>query len=244
MQVHPAYDTEARVWFTDEGLTAKTLAELQRKLPKAQIVGYYPNGYGTPVKTQIKTPLTVPLVPPLVMRQLVPVQKQGVQPRIRPRTPPSLFEEPTFQDEPLKEFPPVPFTAKGPITADLPGLAPKFEKAEINEAPLHKVQPPSPVLQKVPEAESTQQREVVSPVQGPAGHSPGVTQLAPTPKKRHYSGNREYVYPPRKWLPEDKTELRELVAKGWGDVQIAKHIKRSRNAVIGERHRQKLFLNL
>jgi hypothetical protein len=46
MIVHPTYDPVDRVWFTDSGLTAKSLAELQRWLPGAKIQDYYPEGYG------------------------------------------------------------------------------------------------------------------------------------------------------------------------------------------------------
>ena len=39
------FDTEAKVWVTEEGIEAKTLAELQLKLPGWTIKDYYPNGY-------------------------------------------------------------------------------------------------------------------------------------------------------------------------------------------------------
>jgi GcrA cell cycle regulator len=45
MRVHPLFDINAGVWATENGVTARTLAELQHKLPGATIEGYYPNGY-------------------------------------------------------------------------------------------------------------------------------------------------------------------------------------------------------
>jgi hypothetical protein len=45
MQVHPLFDLEQQVWVAESGVVAKTLRELQQKLPGAEIIGYYPNGY-------------------------------------------------------------------------------------------------------------------------------------------------------------------------------------------------------
>src|SRR5882724_39861 len=45
MRVHPLFDIDEKVWVTDCGRIAPTLRELQRLLPKAEIVGYCPNGY-------------------------------------------------------------------------------------------------------------------------------------------------------------------------------------------------------
>lgn len=45
MVVHPIFDIEKQVWATDEGLEAKSLAELQTMLPGVSIEGYHPNGY-------------------------------------------------------------------------------------------------------------------------------------------------------------------------------------------------------
>lgn len=45
MKVHPLYDIDALVWATDTGVTAPSLRELQRKLPRVEIVGYYPQGF-------------------------------------------------------------------------------------------------------------------------------------------------------------------------------------------------------
>lgn len=65
MKVHPAYDVEQQLWFTDNGLEAPTLHELKRKLPKkASIVGYHPSGYraerpaykpGDPIRSGLRT---------------------------------------------------------------------------------------------------------------------------------------------------------------------------------------------
>lgn len=46
MIVHPTFDLVNGVWFTDNGLVAKSLRELKSLLPKGtRIEGYYPNGY-------------------------------------------------------------------------------------------------------------------------------------------------------------------------------------------------------
>lgn len=44
--ISPTFDPSDNTWFTDDGVEAKSLAELQRKLPDAKIADYYPNGYG------------------------------------------------------------------------------------------------------------------------------------------------------------------------------------------------------
>lgn len=47
MQIHPSYDPIASIWYTDDGLEAKSLRQLQTMLPEGtEIVGYFPNGYG------------------------------------------------------------------------------------------------------------------------------------------------------------------------------------------------------
>jgi GcrA cell cycle regulator len=45
MKTHPAFDASEQVWVTESGVVARTLGELQRKFPNAEIVDYYPNGY-------------------------------------------------------------------------------------------------------------------------------------------------------------------------------------------------------
>jgi hypothetical protein len=46
MKVHPLFDINEKVWVVAErGVAASSLLELQSKLPGAEIVGYYPNGY-------------------------------------------------------------------------------------------------------------------------------------------------------------------------------------------------------
>jgi hypothetical protein len=45
--VHPAYDPVDRIWYTNDGVTAESLAVLQGKLPEGAIIlDYYPDGYG------------------------------------------------------------------------------------------------------------------------------------------------------------------------------------------------------
>lgn len=44
--VHPSYCVAEKLWYTDEGITAKSLQILQLKLPDAIIKDYYPEGYG------------------------------------------------------------------------------------------------------------------------------------------------------------------------------------------------------
>jgi hypothetical protein len=44
--VHPTYSVEDKLWFTDDGVTAKSLAALKSKLgARVTIADYYPNGY-------------------------------------------------------------------------------------------------------------------------------------------------------------------------------------------------------
>jgi hypothetical protein len=82
--VHPAYDPLDKVWFTEDGVTAKSLALLQKKLSGIKIEGYYPNSYGNVVH---------PRPPQVVKIKLTEALKM--------RTPPLV--EPVKQPEPTKE---------------------------------------------------------------------------------------------------------------------------------------------
>jgi hypothetical protein len=75
--VHPAYDPNARIWFTDDGVVAKSLAELTRKLPGVKIEGYCPNGYGSIVRPRAPEVAKITLNEALKMR--TPVLRQPVQ---------------------------------------------------------------------------------------------------------------------------------------------------------------------
>lgn len=46
-KIHPVYSPQDRLWYSDDGYdtSAKSLHELQGKLPGTKIVGYCPNGY-------------------------------------------------------------------------------------------------------------------------------------------------------------------------------------------------------
>lgn len=240
--VHPAFDTEARVWFTDDGVEAKSLAELQRKLPRTKIAGYYPNGFG--LKVQVKTippkPVVLtPLVTPLVEKRVQRVQQPqlplesrtpsgGARLRYRGQQEPTTWAE----DEPIKELPPVRFTARKPVVTELPGIAPKFVKEEADEAPPRVPDPPEPlpVLPvEVHQADPVEHREVVSAPKGKARH--------PT-RTDHRVGGGEV----RPWTEQDDTRLKYMVVvQKLSDSQIAKELGRTNNSIIGRRHRKKLF---
>lgn len=47
MRVHPTFYIDSRLWETDDGVKAKSLAALALKLPEGtEIVGYHPKGFG------------------------------------------------------------------------------------------------------------------------------------------------------------------------------------------------------
>lgn len=49
--VTPTFDLDSREWYLDDGTTAKSLRELQAKLPPGTVLeGYYPDGYGQVVR--------------------------------------------------------------------------------------------------------------------------------------------------------------------------------------------------
>lgn len=48
--IKPAFDWINGVWYTKDGITARSLAALQQKLPGVKIEGYYPDGYSNVVK--------------------------------------------------------------------------------------------------------------------------------------------------------------------------------------------------
>lgn len=94
--VHPAYDPLDKVWFTDDGITAKSLAKLQEKLPGVEIVGYYPNSYGNVVHPRSPETAKITLnealkaqtrIRELAMRTLTQVERIKKEEKTKPTGP-------------------------------------------------------------------------------------------------------------------------------------------------------------
>ena len=47
--ISPTFDPSDNTWYTDDGIEAKSLAELQAMMPDVKIIAYYPEGYGNVV---------------------------------------------------------------------------------------------------------------------------------------------------------------------------------------------------
>ena len=60
--ITPIFDPSDCVWYTEDGVTAKSLSQLQRKLgPEVQLEGYYPNGYSNVIRPRAPTVAKVTL---------------------------------------------------------------------------------------------------------------------------------------------------------------------------------------
>jgi len=96
IEINPTFDPSDCIWFTDDGVEAKSLAELQRKLQQMlpegdtiKIVGYMPNGYG---------PVIRPRTSPQVAK--VSLTPAWATPRVYKRAEQEEAEEPAAQQEP------------------------------------------------------------------------------------------------------------------------------------------------
>lgn len=97
--IQPTFMLDTRLWETDDGITAKSLRELQRKLPdsKHRIKDYYPAGFGAQVK---------PRTSPNVAKVSLTSYQRKYPPRPRSAPVPIVSEtkviEPVAQAEPVE----------------------------------------------------------------------------------------------------------------------------------------------
>jgi hypothetical protein len=118
--VHPTYCVEEKVWYTDDGVTAKSLASLQRKLPGVKIKDYHPNGFGLVVKN-LERQLTLPWDEPNPKpRGVVTEGNPSKSDNWIRRHYVSPEEAGAIADDVIPAFlPPVAFTAKSPPRFDI-----------------------------------------------------------------------------------------------------------------------------
>jgi len=110
-EIHPAFDPTDKVWFTDDGVEAPTLRELQAKMPGVEIVGYRPLG-------------SAPVI----------VLRESRQPAPAPRPRPSA--EPAGVASALGPPPPAPApVAAEPVSAE-PAVAPPKAAAPPRKPPV------------------------------------------------------------------------------------------------------------
>lgn len=255
--VHPSFDTEARVWFTDNGTEAPSLRELQKKLPAGtKIIGYFPKGYGLIFPPVVKKApiLSFGDVPTRPTRPTYQPQRRYVA-RSPVRVEPP---EPELPDEPIKEFPPAEFVSKGPTTHEIPGRAPQF-KAEgymllagidiQEEGPGTRADEPKPVVDEpepvIREPEPTTPIETLpEPVKSEAEKSRKLGEMGgQIVADLFISGEvmlRHDGTVIRGWTPEQDVELKDYVKANRPDSWIAEQMGRTKNSIIGRRHRLKI----
>jgi hypothetical protein len=98
--VHPGYSPDEGLWFTEDDVTARSLRELQAKLPDVLIEGYYPEGY-TPARPARKR------LPAEMLRPRVAVDHGSWYTRPAPRASTSMAlpeREAGYAVEPEFEF--------------------------------------------------------------------------------------------------------------------------------------------
>lgn len=120
MLVEPAYCAEEKIWFLEDGTTAKTLAELQANNPHFVIEGYCPKGYVPERKTQN--------LPPEMRRSTRPVLRLTQEHWSFSEKAPAVHRMPQRMSEPtFAEFEEVPediaeATFQKPENEELPKL--------------------------------------------------------------------------------------------------------------------------
>jgi hypothetical protein len=103
--VHPTFDPTDNTWFTDDGVTAKSLAALQRKLPPGVVIqDYYPGGYGNIVQPRLSAAVAkvtlkqvLGVSPPTVRERWLPPAKAEERTTTESR-PPGVLEVLTLGD--------------------------------------------------------------------------------------------------------------------------------------------------
>jgi hypothetical protein len=129
--ISPTFDPSDNVWFTDDGLEAKSLAELQRKLPDAQIVAYYPGGYGNVI--QPRAPHIVKAVSSWVRPTYKPeIEKELAAPVEIPRFLPNREEPEEDTLRPVQNIPAVQRAAP-PEKIRKTRQASNFERVDWND---------------------------------------------------------------------------------------------------------------
>lgn len=101
-EITPTFDPSDCTWFTDDGIEAKSLAELQAMLPDVRITGYMPDGYGPVIRPRIspnvaKVSLT-PAWTTRVIKRTSEEERSDGSPKVRAVPVPSKFEQIDWSD--------------------------------------------------------------------------------------------------------------------------------------------------
>ena len=92
----PAFDPTDKTWFIEEdhGTTAKSIAELQRKLPGVKLAGYNPEGYGLIVRPRPREIVKITLNQARGEGKVPPKLKE-----LQTLKPPEALPEPEIKEE-------------------------------------------------------------------------------------------------------------------------------------------------
>lgn len=232
MQVHPLYDINDQVWVAETGVVARTLRELQQKLPKAKIVGYYPDGYVAdrsgcsselrkiwyPVR-QTPTAILANKIDKEVAKKAAQKQRRSIQ-------------EQEYYARQKAEFE---LIQQDVTTQQIRGIKQVHVRLD-REAILN--------LRALGERTAVIARKLnyrfnsVSSCLTEAKHA-GDPRAATPVKVRLPRLLISWV----QWTLEQDQEFRGLVAAGYKDLEIAAKLGRTKNSIIGRRHRLGLKSN-
>ena len=98
--VHPVYCVEEKLWYTEEGVSAKSLQSLQLKLPGVKIKDYYPQGM-EPLKVVAPKPrmITDPFRDDWKPKPLGVIREKSVAAKLEDNEP---LDIPPFLPEPVE----------------------------------------------------------------------------------------------------------------------------------------------
>ena len=222
VSVHPVFDVETRTWFTNTGVEARSLCELQSKLPKARIVGYYPNGYHSTPIAKSRPVLTLPVTTTSANSVTGAFgQRVGTLQSAKPAKRPESEVEPELPELPPAEFKPLaryatPAQEELPLPRFLPSR-PRLVPADASNNTIPKKEAPPLEAMFPPE-----------PVAAAADHA---EEHEPSEATFRMSGNGVV------WSDKKIEQLRQLVEDGLTARQIACELNVTKNAVIGKTHR-------
>lgn len=207
--VHPFYNPTMGLWLTDNGVQAKSLAELQTKLGlKAKIEGYYPDGYKPPKDT-------------------TPQEKFARHPVITPPT----NEQKRLHIKKLQE------NKRKRSMVSIPSMASTkvVPKAVPKTGPLQKRYDHNLVLDLWKEGVNTEL--IAERIQAPNIQT--VMDIIRSARRRHDPrATSRRSRSAEDWMPEDSRRLWDLMARYSLD-QVAKIMKLTRGTVAGRYFRLK-----
>lgn len=227
MQVHPLYDINNQVWVAGR-VVARTLRELQEKLPKAKIVGYYPEGY-------VENRSDWEGAQEALRKAWRPVYQVPTSIKVRALDR-EIAEKQKKEDYYAKQKAEYERIKRSAEYKDATGK--RLYVFVDHEAILElrgKGKTPIQIQRKLGCSHATVRRHLDE------AKDAGDARVS-VPFKQIVANRPSLIS--MAWKEADDAQLRLLLTQGYKDTQIAKLMGRTRNSIIGRRHRLKLKAKL